>query len=183
MTFWRKKYMLLNPCLTCGACCAFYRASFYWAEADEFSQGGVPIELTEKLNPYLLVMKGTTRSAPRCVALEGSIGHDVFCGIYERRSSVCREFEPSWEKNEPNPRCDKARLAWGLAPLTPGSWLETPPFNIEKPAVDELVNVNMNAGIFDRHEEIIQCILPDVVEKRIGDISDLLAQEQESLPA
>ncbi|WP_142908916.1 CxxCxxCC domain-containing protein, partial [Klebsiella pneumoniae] len=24
----------LNPCMTCGACCAFFRVSFYWAEAD-----------------------------------------------------------------------------------------------------------------------------------------------------
>ena len=24
-----------NPCIECGACCAYYRASFYWAEADE----------------------------------------------------------------------------------------------------------------------------------------------------
>ncbi|EEX7666747.1 YkgJ family cysteine cluster protein, partial [Escherichia coli] len=23
-----------NPCMTCGACCAFFRVSFYWAEAD-----------------------------------------------------------------------------------------------------------------------------------------------------
>ncbi|MBB8903342.1 YkgJ family cysteine cluster protein, partial [Escherichia coli] len=23
----------LNPCITCGACCAFFRVSFYWAEA------------------------------------------------------------------------------------------------------------------------------------------------------
>ncbi|HDN1328034.1 YkgJ family cysteine cluster protein, partial [Escherichia coli] len=22
----------LNPCMTCGACCAFFRVSFYWAE-------------------------------------------------------------------------------------------------------------------------------------------------------
>ncbi|MDX1269447.1 MAG: YkgJ family cysteine cluster protein, partial [Oceanisphaera sp.] len=21
-----------NPCLTCGACCAFFRVSFYWGE-------------------------------------------------------------------------------------------------------------------------------------------------------
>ncbi|EGM7481565.1 YkgJ family cysteine cluster protein, partial [Escherichia coli] len=20
----------LNPCMTCGACCAFFRVSFYW---------------------------------------------------------------------------------------------------------------------------------------------------------
>ena len=25
----------LNPCVTCGACCAHFRVSFYWAEADD----------------------------------------------------------------------------------------------------------------------------------------------------
>ncbi|APH97121.1 hypothetical protein CXP54_10200 [Escherichia albertii] len=25
----------LNPCMTCDAYCAFFRASFYWAEADD----------------------------------------------------------------------------------------------------------------------------------------------------
>ncbi|EAX0008081.1 YkgJ family cysteine cluster protein, partial [Salmonella enterica] len=23
---------VLNPCMTCGACCAYFRVSFYWAE-------------------------------------------------------------------------------------------------------------------------------------------------------
>ena len=23
-----------NPCITCGACCAYFRASFYWTEAE-----------------------------------------------------------------------------------------------------------------------------------------------------
>ncbi|OZZ73507.1 zinc/iron-chelating domain-containing protein, partial [Klebsiella pneumoniae] len=23
----------INPCMTCGACCAYFRVSFYWAEA------------------------------------------------------------------------------------------------------------------------------------------------------
>ncbi|HDH0840599.1 TPA: YkgJ family cysteine cluster protein, partial [Klebsiella pneumoniae] len=22
----------INPCMTCGACCAYFRVSFYWAE-------------------------------------------------------------------------------------------------------------------------------------------------------
>ncbi|MLR39642.1 YkgJ family cysteine cluster protein, partial [Salmonella enterica subsp. enterica] len=25
---------VLNPCMTCGACCAYFRVSFYWAEGD-----------------------------------------------------------------------------------------------------------------------------------------------------
>jgi hypothetical protein len=108
-----------NPCLTCGACCAYYRASFYWAEADATAGGTVPAEMTEKLNDFLAVMKGTNQKNPRCIALDGTIGECVRCSIYEQRSSVCREFEFSWQNGKPNERCDKARQAWGLPPLRP----------------------------------------------------------------
>ena len=33
----------VHPCLSCGACCAHFRASFYWAEADDQTPGGVPV--------------------------------------------------------------------------------------------------------------------------------------------
>ncbi|UCD80078.1 MAG: YkgJ family cysteine cluster protein [Desulfobacterales bacterium] len=121
-----------NPCLTCGACCAFYRASFYWTEAADATPGGVPAQMTEKLNDFRLAMKGTGGSNPRCIALNGSIGQAVACSIYERRASVCREFEPSWRNNAANPRCDRARAAWGLAALKPESWVD--PRNFPKAA-------------------------------------------------
>jgi len=105
--------------LRCGACCAFYRASFHWSEAEDFACGGVPLELTRKLTEHRLVMRGTEGSHPRCVALGGIIGKRAFCSIYGRRPSVCRQFEPSWSIGVPNPDCDKARLAWGLRPLNP----------------------------------------------------------------
>jgi Fe-S-cluster containining protein len=114
--------MPVNPCLSCGACCAFYRATFYWAEAEDYTPGGVPLEMTKKLNNVRLLMKGTGGKPPRCMALEGLIGRSVSCSIYERRPSVCREFDPSWQNTASNPRCDKARLAWGLEPLKPESW-------------------------------------------------------------
>ncbi|MEW6670768.1 MAG: YkgJ family cysteine cluster protein [Thermodesulfobacteriota bacterium] len=110
----------LNPCLQCGACCAHYRASFYWAESNDI--GGVPPELTEKLNDFYVVMKGMHNPRPRCIALQGQIGSAVWCSIYERRASVCRNFAPSWENGTPNERCDKARAAWNLKPLTPDMW-------------------------------------------------------------
>ena len=112
----------VNPCLSCGACCAYFRASFYWAEGDDASPEGVPVGLTEKLTPHLRVMRGTDRRPPRCVALLGEIGSAVRCSIHPRRSSVCREFVPSWEDGTHNPRCDQARAAWGLRPLTPEDW-------------------------------------------------------------
>jgi len=121
-----------NPCLSCGACCAYYRASFYWTESSDAAPGGVPEEMTEKLNDFRLAMKGTGGSSPRCIALNGFIGRAVACSIYERRASVCREFEPSWKNNHANPRCDKARAAWGLPALTPESWID--PRNFPKAA-------------------------------------------------
>ncbi|HPC02761.1 MAG TPA: YkgJ family cysteine cluster protein [Syntrophales bacterium] len=113
----------VNPCLSCGACCALYRASFYWAEGDDRVEGGVPVELTDQMDPFRRVMKGTTGSHPRCIALAGEIGRDVSCVIYERRPSICKDYLPSWLDGKPNERCDKARIAWGLLPLTPDSWL------------------------------------------------------------
>ncbi|MDE2148808.1 MAG: YkgJ family cysteine cluster protein [Gammaproteobacteria bacterium] len=111
-----------NPCLSCGACCAYFRASFYWAEADDATPGGVPVRLTAQLTPHLRVMRGTERRPPRCVALLGDIGHAVRCTIHPQRASVCRGFAPSWEDGERNPRCDAARAGHGLSPLTPEDW-------------------------------------------------------------
>lgn len=113
---------MINPCLDCGACCAFFRASFYWGESDLASPGGVPAGLTEKLNDFRLVMQGTNGPSPRCIALRGRIGESVSCSIYERRASVCRDFQPAWLNGEPSERCDRARNQWGLASLTPETW-------------------------------------------------------------
>ncbi len=112
-----------HPCLTCGACCAYFRASFYWAEADDVTPGGVPVEMTRKLNDFRRSMRGMDGPHPRCIALQGEIGTSVYCSIYERRASVCRAFVPSWENGEQNERCDRARAAWGLEPLRPEDWL------------------------------------------------------------
>ena len=106
-----------NPCLTCGACCAFYRTSFYWTEAAPEAGGTVPPELTDKLNEHLVCMKGTWSEMPRCTALEGAIGERVACSIYPLRASVCRDFSFAWEDGLPNERCDRARAGWGLPPL------------------------------------------------------------------
>jgi uncharacterized protein len=111
-----------NPCMTCGACCAFYRASFYWAEADDVTPGGVPAHLTRKLNHFRRVMIGMEGSAPRCAALEGTVGERVRCAVYESRPSPCRGLQASWVDGSPNDMCDKARAAWGLPPLGPDSW-------------------------------------------------------------
>lgn len=108
-----------NPCLTCGACCAYFRVSFYWAEADDAKLGGVPVAMTERVGVSRLAMRGTTASQPRCVALTGAVGQCVSCTIHPSRSSTCREFEASWQNGKANADCDKARAAYGLPPLVP----------------------------------------------------------------
>jgi len=95
-------------CQRCGACCAHFRVSFYWAEADDGPHGSVPVSLTEPLNAHLRCMAGTSARSPRCVALKGDIGKGVGCTIYEQRPSPCREVMPG------DPQCLKARAAHQL---------------------------------------------------------------------
>lgn len=111
-----------NPCLSCGACCTLYRVSFYWAEAGDVLENGVPVEMTWQLTPFRRCMRTTTPDSNRCIALMGIVGGKVACSIYERRSSVCREFPPSWENGQPNERCDAARAHYKLIPVAPYEW-------------------------------------------------------------
>lgn len=108
-----------NPCLSCGACCAHYRVSFYWSEAEAFLGGQVPAEMTVPLTPYFVAMQGSETKPPRCCALQGAIGTAVQCSIYEQRPSVCREIMYSGFAGQREEKCDKARLAHGLPPLVP----------------------------------------------------------------
>ena len=95
-------------CQTCGACCAYFRISFSWAETDAHPLGQVPQAMTKAISPHHVAMQGSTAKPPRCVALAGEIGQSVACTIYEKRSSTCREFEMGSDG------CFKARKAHGL---------------------------------------------------------------------
>lgn len=97
-----------NSCTECGACCAGYRVSFYWAEAEAW---GLSHAITEKLTPFLCCMAGTNRHSPRCFALRGEIGQTVTCAVYEHRPSLCRNLQPGDDK------CIRARGRHGLPPL------------------------------------------------------------------
>jgi Fe-S-cluster containining protein len=94
-----------NPCLSCGACCTSYRVSFYWAEADE---RGLPLSLTEQVNPHMACMAGTNAKQPRCAALHGPVGGPISCGVYAQRPSPCREVQIGDDK------CLQARARHGL---------------------------------------------------------------------
>jgi Fe-S-cluster containining protein len=95
-----------SPCTACGACCATYRVSFYWAEAEP-----LPAALTRPLGRWYACMAGTERPQPRCEALAGAIGGAVACTVYDQRPSPCRELQPGEDK------CQRARRRHGLPPL------------------------------------------------------------------
>ena len=101
----------LHPCQSCGACCAFFRVSFYWREAEaQENPGAVPVCLTQDYTDNLRTMRGTTdKHRCRCVALEGTVGKSVSCSVYSRRPSPCRDFTASFENDVHMPRCDEAR--------------------------------------------------------------------------
>lgn len=107
-----------HPCLSCGACCAAYRVSMHWSEAEPSLGGRVPVELTEVLDGHRRCMRGTWAERPHCIALAGTVGDTVHCTIYDARPSPCRELRMSWEDGGPNPQCDRARAVYGLPPLT-----------------------------------------------------------------
>jgi len=111
-----------HPCLTCGACCAYFRISFHWSEADPAVGGVVPPELTEPLRQHERVMRGTSQERPRCVALDADIGRYSRCGIHPVRPQACRDVPASYEFGAASPQCDKARLAHGLPALTAADW-------------------------------------------------------------
>ena len=95
-------------CQHCGACCASFRVSFYWAEAGDATPGGVPVALTEAVGPHHRCMRGTHARQPHCAALDGQVGRQVACRVYAQRPSPCREVMPG------DAQCLKARARHGL---------------------------------------------------------------------
>lgn len=77
-------------CMNCGACCAAFRVSFYWAEGESL---GIPEEMTVKVNDFYTCMKGTESKPVKCIALAGEVGQSVACQIYDRRSSTCQSVQ------------------------------------------------------------------------------------------
>jgi uncharacterized protein len=106
----------VSSCQRCGACCAFFRVAFYWAEA---TQRGLPESCIEPVAAHLAGMAGTSHPVPRCCALQGDIGRQVTCLVYAARPSPCHELQPGDEK------CNRARARHGLSPLTPQTTADT----------------------------------------------------------
>ncbi len=109
-----------NICASCGACCNHFRVSFYIGEIEGGLAGnaiGVPADKVTPITPFYAAMVGTAQKDVRCVCFEGEVGKSSRCTIYPRRSSSCREFYVHDEQGQPNPACQTARAAHGLAPL------------------------------------------------------------------
>ncbi|MCD9027790.1 YkgJ family cysteine cluster protein [Luteimonas sp. BDR2-5] len=111
-----------HPCLTCGACCAYFRVSFHWSEADPGLGGRVPLALTEPLRTHERVMRGTSQAHPRCIALDADIGRYSRCTIHPVRPSVCEAVPASLEFGERSGQCDRSRAAHGLPLLSERDW-------------------------------------------------------------
>ncbi|MES2071498.1 MAG: YkgJ family cysteine cluster protein [Pseudomonadota bacterium] len=97
-----------KPCLHCGACCASFRVSSYWAEADAHS---LPAHAIDQLTPLYACMAGTNSNSSHCKALLGRVGRQVQCALYPQRPSPCGEVQPGDEK------CNQARAKHGLRPV------------------------------------------------------------------
>ena len=109
---------LENPCTRCGACCAALVVSFHRSQLE--SEGGrVPDSLADDETSGTCRMRGTDRAQPRCVALVGTVGESVRCGIYEYRPDPCIEFAPHGFVGITNDGCNRARKRCGLPPLSP----------------------------------------------------------------
>lgn len=104
-----------NPCLSCGACCAHFRVSFYCGEVDGENGGIVPQSMVRQISPLRVCMAGTEQGGGRCVALRGELGQPgIHCDIYLNRPTPCREFEVWQPDGSVNPDCQRLRATLGL---------------------------------------------------------------------
>jgi len=101
----------MPECVTCGVCCNFAMiapiSQVEGRRLDEFLE--ITLDGTDNRVPIDAVLLRNAETGS-CVHLDGELGQNVGCGIYERRPSVCREFEPG------SPRCHEYRRIYGLEP-------------------------------------------------------------------
>jgi uncharacterized protein len=74
--------------------------------------------LTETFGPHQRSMRGTWAKQPHRIALQGTVGASVSCSICDTRPVACGDLRMSWRVGTPDPQCDNARIAHGLAPST-----------------------------------------------------------------
>lgn len=98
-------------CQSCGACCIsdFDLQEYVAVEEGEMLSPAFAHLITKDLvGTRSLKTKYDSRGNCVCIALHGSVGTQVECGVYESRPSICREFKPG------SRACVRARRDAGL---------------------------------------------------------------------
>ncbi|MEW6166020.1 MAG: YkgJ family cysteine cluster protein [Pseudomonadota bacterium] len=106
-----------SVCQSCGACCVTYRITLPRGELDDMPGGHVPAALAEPYTATTACMREHPELPGRCIALAGTIGHEVRCTIYANRPVACSEFAPLSALGMGDAACDDARRRQGLPPL------------------------------------------------------------------
>lgn len=94
-----------NPCVRCGACCAYSANWPRFSIEDDDALSLIPEALVNDRQ------SGMRCVGERCCALAGDIGVATSCTIYAVRPEVCRTCEAG------DPECNTARRRHGLCPL------------------------------------------------------------------
>lgn len=94
-----------NPCVRCGACCAYSANWPRFSTEDDAALSLIPDALVNERQ------SGMRCDGERCCALSGQIGVATSCAIYAVRPEVCRSCEPG------DPECNMARRRHGLCAL------------------------------------------------------------------
>ena len=92
-----------NPCLSCGACCAF---SHEWPRFTLETESEILA-----IRPALAGERGMRCVGDRCSALSGEVGVKTACEVYDVRPHVCRSCEAG------DPECNMARAKFGFAAI------------------------------------------------------------------
>ena len=97
-------------CVTCGVCCDLY--AVVPMDFPESERLGEYIEVTADGEPNVVIDRLVKRDLThgRCSHLQGELGREIGCSVYERRPSVCRAFEAGSDK------CHEYRRMYGIDP-------------------------------------------------------------------
>lgn len=105
-------YAPIPDCLTCGACCASFVCVDVAPDNPISPEDCWDITKRGKSGEFtvdrFIRRKETDFS---CTALEGEIGKNASCRVYENRPRMCRQFEAGSD------RCHAVRRAYGIEPF------------------------------------------------------------------
>jgi len=117
MTKWRSENIVTNlsepipDCVKCGACCSF--ALVVPLRSDEPADAADHWEIfadDTPDEPVIGKMLPRNMGTGSCENLNGKIGEEVGCAIYDKRLKACREFEAGSD------RCHEYRRMYGIEP-------------------------------------------------------------------